>query len=65
MAGSCPALWRGRMRTALAALFVATSAFASQPLETETARLLPRGMFKLEAVAEGQTTITPNSCALE
>src|SRR5258708_6917929 len=44
------------MRTALAALFVATSALASQPLETETAHVLPRGAFKVEAVAEVQTS---------
>ena len=30
--------------------------FASQPLETETARVLPAGVFKLEATFEGQTS---------
>src|SRR5437763_1345774 len=44
------------MRTFFAALFIAASALASEPLETETARLLPKQMFKIEAVAELQTS---------
>src|SRR5437764_6059945 len=38
----------------LATLFAAIPSFASQPLETETARPLPRGVFKIEATAEYQ-----------
>jgi len=41
----------------LALLLAATSsAFASQPLETETARIMPAGTFKIEAAAEYQTS---------
>jgi hypothetical protein len=44
------------MRTLrIAALFLlATSALASQPLETETARTLPAGVFKIELTGEYQ-----------
>src|SRR5437588_7721287 len=41
---------------AFALLFIATAAFASQPLETETARILPAGTIKLEATNEFQTS---------
>lgn len=44
-----------RVLTVASIFFVAaTSASASQPLETETARLLPKGIFKIEAAAEFQ-----------
>jgi len=39
---------------ALVSLFIALPLFASQPLETETARLLPAGAAKVEVVAELQ-----------
>ncbi len=45
-------------RIAFAVLVAAGSALASQPLETETARLLPAGMFKVEVVGEFQTSDT-------
>jgi hypothetical protein len=38
------------------AIIVAATAFASQPLETETARLLPKGVLRLEGTAEFQTS---------
>jgi hypothetical protein len=47
------------MRLPIAALLCvafSSTLIASQPLETETARLLPAGMFKLEAVFETQTS---------
>jgi len=40
----------------LLSLAVAASALASQPLETETARPLPQGIFKIEATGELQTS---------
>jgi len=44
------------MKTLLALLlFAAGTAFASQPLETETARPLPQGVFKIELTGEFQT----------
>lgn len=47
------------MRTTLlvfSCLLAGGTAIASQPLETETARLLPAGVFKIEAAAEFQTS---------
>jgi hypothetical protein len=41
---------------ALLSVLTALSAVASQPLETETARLLPKGVLKFEATAEFQTS---------
>jgi hypothetical protein len=37
-------------------LLAAGTAFASQPLETETARPLPQGVFKIELTGEFQTS---------
>ncbi|MGA8807141.1 MAG: hypothetical protein WB973_04625 [Thermoanaerobaculia bacterium] len=37
-------------------LLVAGTALASQPLETETARPLPQGVFKIELTGEFQTS---------
>jgi hypothetical protein len=42
--------------TASFLLFVAGTIYASQPLETETARLLPAGVFKVELTGEYQTS---------
>ena len=47
------------MRTAVTALVlvaIAAAAHASQPLETETARPLPQGVFKIELTGEYQTS---------
>ncbi|MCU1348071.1 MAG: uncharacterized protein JWO56_1101 [Acidobacteria bacterium] len=44
------------LRTAPLFLLIASTAFASQPLETETARIMPAGTFKIEAAAEFQTS---------
>lgn len=46
------------MRIAAASLLLlaATTAYASQPLETETARMLPAGIFKIELTGEYQTS---------
>jgi hypothetical protein len=44
------------MRKAAIVLLIASSAMASQPLETETARLLHHGDVKIEATAEYQTS---------
>jgi len=45
-----------RSLAALLIVAAATSALASQPLETETARIMPAGTFKIEAAAELQTS---------
>jgi hypothetical protein len=43
-----------RSLTASCLLLIAGAAYASQPLETETARLLPAGVFKIELTGEYQ-----------
>src|SRR5258706_3412667 len=50
--------YRGAMRIATASLLVlvASAVYASQPLETETARLLPQGACKIELTGEYQTS---------
>jgi hypothetical protein len=47
-----------RMRTLTASVLflAAASVYGSQPLETETARLLPQGLFKIEVTGEFQTS---------
>ena len=50
--------YRGAMRIATASLLVlvASAVYASQPLETETARMLPQGACKIELTGEYQTS---------
>jgi hypothetical protein len=55
---SSPRFYVALMKTLAATLLLlsAGSAFASQPLETETARLLPQGVFKIELTGEFQSS---------
>jgi hypothetical protein len=45
-----------RIVTASLLLLAAGTVYASQPLETETARMLPQGIFKIELTGEYQTS---------
>src|SRR5439155_23097953 len=45
-----------RYGVAFVVAITCVAAFGSQPLETETARLLPRGVVKLECTGEYQTS---------
>jgi hypothetical protein len=47
-----------RFTTFIAVSLIAVAAYASQPLETESARLLPGGVAKIEATTEFQTSST-------